>query len=345
MSVRDAIPLPVIGEVRRRIKVVATKRCDVGCPMCFWSPEVRATSPVIGPDDLRVIAEEAAGFDDVHIFDGEYEGCVDQIVMPLLRACGDEGILRCLVTTSGICFSESELHAMLSTYPGRFNFALSIDGDWGHSNWHPESKNGDVLERFVRLRDSSSDRVALDVHWTHQPSRVADAQLAEFRERCDSLEVFLNVANLVIESNGRHHFGPSVNPYRCGLKSPQLDNREFTACAFPCRKHDRDFVQVQVDYEGVYRICHLPIDEFSIGTIGTLGRGGLMGTLSQFFNTRPNLSRAISTNGILEAIDDLSQTDEAREEVKKHLDREYPVNCGLCGICERVSHLYSLLDG
>jgi hypothetical protein len=327
-------------DVTTRITVVATKRCDVDCPMCYVPIEQRKNSYCLSEQILETIVSEARGFHELQLFNGDFRGAFESIVRPCLHLCNANGIKSLVITTSGIYFTSDDLVRIREMFDGHLTFDLSIDGNWGHRNHCEEARYGDVLGRFLAFSAANPADTEVCVYWTQVRGETARNERDKCEQRCTANNVHFVSAMMVDGTNDIPTFGPTVNPYRLGLHNERIDNWIFATCAIPNLKHGRRVLQVRSGISGTYNLCYdSTIGLLKLGDIGGVGVGGLLAEVQSFFAKRPHFSLAVRDNGMLGVLGKLLDRCDTRDEAAKLLDGSFPATCGMCSICRQLGHL------
>ena len=329
-----------MAAIFNRIKIVPTRHCHLRCPMCYWSVSSRESSDGLSPQDCKLILDDAEGFDEVHLFSGEFPGYFDRYINPVISGMNDRNFVAFTTTCSGQFLSDSDVEAMCEQFDGVVRFRLSIEGPWGHNNFSADAKHGDTLGRFLMLRDRLK-RVELRCTWTHSPSENNDKMLAIFRRRCLANDVPLTEAVASDLTSEKPTWGAKINPWQVGLSSEEVDCDRFTNCAYPCQKYEQVVRQVQVDWDGEYYLCKCKSNFFHLGRAGELGGETLLQRLHNFNESIAPLSRIFEERGILGVASELLNI--IPEDVNRVLDADHPLNCGGCNICQRLEPMFPLV--
>lgn len=325
------------------LKINATKKCVNGCGMCFYSPEERENSPVMTLHQIETAIQEGNGAYTLNLMTGEFDGFKEQVLFPVLRSAAKYDYPRFKLTTSGIHLYESELDKMLEVFSGEIFIALSVDGGWGHRNAGPEFLNGDVLLKFINMRDKSDGRVEVFVQWTHKSGPKNDSIRDAYKKRCEDLKVQFGSEPLGDFLHEPPKFGETLNPWKLGLDSKEVDNMLFAWCNLPNKKHPPSPNVIQVGPSGDYYFCQSGVQYMKIGEVGQLGEGGLVKAVENFYQEHPVFTKLMQEGGVIRVAKSLLET-EHRYDVVGILNQKYPGTCGICNICRKLEKYFPLLE-
>jgi hypothetical protein len=328
--------------MRTRLKLLPTKRCTIGCGMCYWPKEQRESSPIMPLETMRQVIREGKGFRDLHLFSGEYPGYAEELFLPALEMAEEYSYTEFMTTASGVYLSAEHIERALKLFSGMIHFRLSIDGPWGHGNWSDEGRHGEVLTRFIEAKERT-DRIRIHINWAHKAGPQNDRMKDAFQQRCEEAGIFFWRSFASDLRNDTPQWGESIVPAKVGLDSEDLDSLIFAACAMPSVKHNNPIKQVQVGMDETYYLCKCGAKYFQLGKVGSLGEGNLLPALEEYERSVPRLIQLMQKGSIIEVARKLLET-EKREEVEGILQKAYPKNCGGCNLCLRLIQYFPLLE-
>ena len=328
--------------MKLRLKIIPTKRCTINCGFCYWPLKKRTSSPVMTGTELRQIIAEGSGFDDIHFFSGEFEGYASELFLPALQLAEEYGYPEFMTTASGVFLSREDLDRTLEIFKGRFHYRLSIDGAWGHGNWSQEGRHGDVLAKFIDLKNKS-DRVRIEINWAHKPNRTNDVIKDAFQKRCEAEGIYFYMSYASDLNSPNPKWGENIVPLEAGLDSEQIDTAMFGHCSLPTPKYGYSIKQVQVGIDGDYYACKRAIPQLRVGRVGSLGPGGLRDAVTKMEERIPRFINLMARGSIAEVAKELRQIG-PQPEIDDVLNRPYPRNCGGCNLCSRLRSYFHLLE-
>lgn len=310
--------------------------------MCYWTQEQRSTPYTLPQPSLRQVLIEGRGFDEIHLFSGETKDFAERIFQPLLEESAANGFDRFMLTTSGVLLTKGDLCDSLKRFPGQLHFRPSIDGHWGHDNATSSGRHGDILAKFLKVRDESH-RLTLEVNWVHKPNPRNDELKDVFAARCRENGVPFWTSYLSDLRNSSPKWGETVVPAMLGLDHPELNSMVFNHCALPTPTFGNPIKQVQVGPAPIYYLCKIQLDGFAIGHVGDFNPGDLLRSMENIERRYQSFVRLMGEGGIIHVAKYLRET-EAREEVDKLLAQPYARNCGGCELCRAFFKFLPQLD-
>lgn len=318
--------------------------CDNWCRMCYQSPFERKFGQLFTQSQLETIFRECQGATHATFLWGEPRGTYAKQVIQSVKTAVDNGIPKFNIINSGINLSLEELQQIVEIVPSTVSFQLSVDGRWGHRNWGPGAPNGDVLQKFVELRDSQpKDKVGVSVLWTHilDPKHQSkyDQLRDSYQKRCQEVGVHFGTGYAM-------GHGPTFNPWKAiqenGWESADPD--VFTFCSLPVPKYNGKTNVVKVNPKGAYTLCQWQAPSMTVGVVGTMGTGGMGKAVENFYQQHPGFAQTMIEDGVMGFARKLYETPGLKAEVRKVLDQDYSKDYGGCDLCVKLLPYKHLLE-